>query len=228
MPGNNLGRSARAAGAEGKVGAIKFINCPNRPIALDLNLLFAPCSAQYQPIQGHGGIVNQQNTQQIRPLSAWDNPQSYIRIRIAKTSDFDLTYPLIAAYVEHPDLAFTVDELVVDEDASPGSRCDIWAGRENPRLRLQPSPVREDAQVAIERYVHGLGLGNTTTKAMLEVFDWKKRHLKGEAPDSPKGLKVHDQAYASAAMTVLISLCSNITTLYLGDVGSNTPLEDYS
>ncbi|KAI0131846.1 hypothetical protein BJ170DRAFT_611515 [Xylariales sp. AK1849] len=194
---------------------------------LYLNTLFVYCLAQYQPIQSYGGAVNHPDAEQLRLASAWDTPQSYKRIRITNNDEFDLTYPLIAAYVEKPELALTVDDLVVDEDAYPGAAYVLWADWDTPRLSREPAPVRADAHVAIERYVQSLGLGDTTTGAMLDAFSWKKHQLQGKVPDSPKRADEHNNEYASAAMVVLMSLCKNVTNLYIGGVGQQTPLQDY-
>ncbi|KAH8678495.1 hypothetical protein BX600DRAFT_431770 [Xylariales sp. PMI_506] len=172
--------------------------------------------------------MGQQDPQQSRLMSTCDAPASYKRIRIANEKDIEMTYPLIAHYVQKPELAFTVDEFVADEDTKPpGSRCDFWEGKVDPRFKKPPREVSEGAYSAIEAYIQGLRLGKKTTQSMLKSLDWKKRQLKGEIPESPNRYDGHNWEYASTAIVVLMSLCKNITNLYLGGVGYGTPLEDY-
>lgn len=193
---------------------------------LPFHLFIARGFAQYQPIQGQGGMIGQQSQQQLRLMSAWDTQTSYKRIRVSKRADIELTYPLIASYVEKPELAFTVDDFVVDEDSYPRRRS-RRSGASETELEEPPLPVRDDAHGVIEKYVKGLGLGGITTELMLKALEWKRGHLKGEKPETPDGFYLHNRLYASTATVLLLSLCKNITTLYLGGVGYGTPLQDY-
>lgn len=166
---------------------------------------------------------------QARLDSTWENPKSYKRIRIVKRDDIELTYPIIAAYVEKPELAFPVEELVLDVDSWPQERRNYAMGQRDAEMLEPAKPVREDAHKAIEDYVGTLGLGGDTTQRMLRALDWKKRYLKGEKPETniPEGFNDHNREYGYVAAVVLTSLCKNITALHFGGVGWNGPLREY-
>lgn len=185
------------------------------------------CAAQYQPVQGDRDFVGQQPLSGSQPVSNQSTALSFKRIRVANGEDIDKTYTLMGIYIKQPELAFTVDEFVADEDVQAGDGWNRWGDSIDPRFKQPPIPVQEDVHSTIEAYVQGLQLGNETTLSMITALDWKKRQLKGEVPDSPKGFNHHNWHYASTAMVVLMSLCKNVTNLYLGGVGYQTPLEHY-
>ena len=206
-------------------GVVLKGHCIGRPslgTAVAVFLLSASSLAQYQPIQGHGGVMNANTPSQMRLVSAWDSPPAYRRIRIMTRDDIELTYPLLASYVAHPERASSVDEFVVDTYEWPSQRRSYYVNEEDKdrELREPPRPVSDDAHAAVEAYARGLGLGAADTAAMVEALAWKKRHLAGERPESPDGFPQHNAAYASAAAALLLSLCRNLTTLQLGEVTS--------
>ncbi|KPM41161.1 hypothetical protein AK830_g5427 [Neonectria ditissima] len=225
----NRGKAKKAAGqcvdcAEGKPEAVALIYS----LSTGVNLYASSCHAQSQPIHGPGGIMNQASGQQLRSISSWNSTAAYTRIRITERDDIESLYPIIAAYVNEPSLADSVTEVVVDSDHWPSHRrCYLVADDMNKELREPPLPVRDDAHAAIEQYIRDLGLGEKATSDMLRVFEWKKKHLKAEGPDVPHGFNLHNQEFGLAAAAVLLSLCNNVTTLYIGGVGWHSQLKDY-
>ncbi|KAL6413191.1 putative f-box domain containing protein [Ilyonectria robusta] len=191
--------------------------------------LFAQlCHAQYQPIQGPGSMMEQADTQQLRSIAAWNSSVSYSRIRITTRDDIESLYPIIAAYVIQPSLADSVAELVLDSDGWPSSRTSyLFMSDINKELKEPPLPVREDVHAAIESYIRGLGLGDKATATMLDAVEWKKQHLKGNNPETPRGFNDQNAEFGLAASAVLISLCKNISTLYVGKLGWRSSLQDY-
>ncbi|KAF7537324.1 hypothetical protein G7054_g3826 [Neopestalotiopsis clavispora] len=146
---------------------------------------------------------------------------SFRRIRVANVKDVDKTYDLLGLYIKQPELALTVDDFVVDEYAmgGPVNRAVRRDKEIDPRL-LQPAiAVEDDVHSTIESYVRGLPMGEGIRFSMIKALDWKKRQLQGQVPNSPKGFDRHNWDYASAAIVILISLCKNVTNLYLGSVG---------
>lgn len=158
--------------------------------------------------------------------SLWTSTNAYRSLCIVKREDIEATYPLIATYVQTPKLANTVRQVAVDPDAWPSRSTTFW-GKKDEELDERPLPVDEDAHAAIEAYVESLELDGTTTDAMIEMLRWKKAHLLGQRPAVPGGFSMHNQAYAYTATAILLSLCPNIETLYLGDMRRETTLEGY-
>ena len=148
-----------------------------------------------------------------RSASMWRSVGSYRRIQILEKDDIEALFPLVAAYIKQPSLADSVKELVIDCKSWP--TCGpIW---------LDPNhlsfPVDEDVHIAIGVYVRGLGLGDETVSTLLSALDWKKQQLAGGTPGTPGTYSRQNFAFATAASVVLLSLCKNITRLYLGRVG---------
>ncbi|ETS80028.1 hypothetical protein PFICI_07557 [Pestalotiopsis fici W106-1] len=179
-------------------------------------------------MQGQGGLMGQQPLPDSQSGSTQGIAPSFKRIRVANGQDIDKTYALLGLYIKKPELAFTVDDFVADESVGGRQSCRLWGDNEiDPRFKRPAIPVQDDVHSTIEAYVQGLQLGDDTTLSMIKSLDWKKRQIKGEIPDSPKGFDRHNWEYASAAMVILMSLCKNVTNLYLGGVGSHTSLGHY-
>lgn len=197
--------------------------------SLSFSSLNVPCAAQYQAMQGDGGLMGQQHLPGSQSDATPSITPSFKRIRVANDKDIDKTYPLLASYIKQPELAFTVDDFVADErDAAGWGGCSMWGGNEiDPRFKRPAIAVQDDAHSTIETYVQGLQLGDDITLSMIKALDWKKSQIRGEVPDSPKGFDGHNWDYASTAMVILMSLCKNVTNLYLGNVGPSTVLSHY-
>lgn len=165
-------------------------------------------------------------SQQPQPASLWNSPVPYQRIRITSEDDLECLYPLIASYISSPSLADSVTELVLNTEDWPSRWSQFWAQSQQGR---PPLPVRDDAHAALEAHVRGLGLGDPATEAMVRALEWKRQHLKGEDAGAPKDIISNTRKFAMAAAVVLLSVCRNIVTLYVGDVreGRDSPLTTY-
>ncbi|KAF7552530.1 hypothetical protein G7Z17_g4239 [Cylindrodendrum hubeiense] len=65
-----------------------------------------------------------------------------------------------------------------------------------------------------------MGLGDEALGVMLPALEWKKRQLRGdEVEESTKERNGHERDFANTASTILLSLCRNIATLYMGKLG---------
>ncbi|KAH8669076.1 hypothetical protein BX600DRAFT_461200 [Xylariales sp. PMI_506] len=163
-------------------------------------------------------------------VATWDAPRSYKRICVATEADIRATYPLIVSYLQNPELASTVDDFVADETRHSRASIVRWSDRDTNAPTFDhptAAQVSDEAHLMVKSYVQALELGERTTQLMLEALDWKKRQLLEDAVDSPRGYDTHNQEYASTARVILLSLCKNVTKLYLGTVGKDTPLQIY-
>ena len=157
-------------------------------------------------------------------------PVTYRRIRITDMAEISRLYRLISAFVSQPSLAQSVTEIVIDDEGWPGrgGMCYFLHEIDEAVEGSQPAePVRDDAHIAIERHVQRLGLGVELTEAMLKSFQWQKRSLVGarSGPVRESGDRIRE--FASVAITVLISLCKNISTLYMGNIDWDSVLHHY-
>lgn len=66
-----------------------------------------------------------------------------------------------------------------------------------------------------------------TTEEMLHHLDWKRRQLNGEPQDPLNTYRSDQHQFAFTATVILLSLCKNITTLYLGEMGKQGVLQEY-
>jgi len=151
---------------------------------------------------------------------------SFKRIRIA-TQDIDRLYPVLAAYIQNPTLAWTVTELVIDANSWPGQHCHSW---HTPVQAPTPAPGPNEvaAHAQIETYINTLGLSNDVTTAMLQSLSWKFNNQPPSSPPNnygPNPKSTH--GFASAASTLLLSLCPNITLLHAFDLENNLPIRDF-
>ncbi|KAF5014005.1 hypothetical protein FDECE_35 [Fusarium decemcellulare] len=123
-----------------------------------------------------------------------DNPLLFKRIRITNPGDIESLLPLIAAYAEHPSLADSVEEFAIDLDPQYLR----WSTK-SPTV---PSRDIDDALYAtMETRVRNLGLGSVEEE-VLDVLDKRRREQHG--------------SFVSVAAVVLLAMCKNISTLYLG------------
>lgn len=154
------------------------------------------------------------------------DPLSFKRIRVFSQGDIDSLYPLIVAYIERPSLADSVVKFAIDAEGWPCYR--FGAGFGDTYAEVSSRPVDEDAHAAIEAYVRDMGLGDEALGVMLPALEWKKRQLRDGVKESRAESNAHERDFATIASTILLSLCKNITTLYLGSLGSwESPLQLY-
>ncbi|KAM7193144.1 hypothetical protein V8F33_008016 [Rhypophila sp. PSN 637] len=152
---------------------------------------------------------------------------SFKRIRVATQQDIDRLYPVLAAYVQNPDLASTVTELVIDPPSWPGRR---YAFRHEDQQALTPAqgPDEVAAHKQIEAHARALGLGSEATTSMLQSLSWKFSGQPPPSTDPHSHNPNSDRGFASAASTLLLSLCPNITLLHAhGLEHAPPPLVDF-
>ncbi|KAH6984583.1 hypothetical protein BKA56DRAFT_614314 [Ilyonectria sp. MPI-CAGE-AT-0026] len=152
------------------------------------------------------------------------DPLSFKMIRVFCQGDIDSLYPLIVAYIERPSLADSVVEFAIDTEGWPSYNF----GAGDTCAEVSSRPVNDDAHAAIEAYVRDMGLGDEALGVMLPALEWKKRQLRDGVEESRAESNAHVRDFATTASTILLSLCKNITTLYLGNLGSwESPLQLY-
>lgn len=169
-----------------------------------------------------------------RMMSAYaDATTPYRRIRVADLSDTDLAYPLIAAYLQRPSLAESVQEFAVQLTSDPYLRG--LADLHNPGADRPPLLVSDTDHAAILSHVGALGLPLETTQRMKAALDWWRETAKAR-PSKPwqdpldcllgrrssgaedeQDKRLYDD-FASTAAALILSLCPNIATFHLGDV----------
>ncbi|KAH6898014.1 hypothetical protein B0T10DRAFT_577479 [Thelonectria olida] len=211
------------------------------------HFLVRRCLTQSLPIQGPGGLIPQQHLQQ-QFMSTSRPPVSYKTIRITGEDDAERLYHLIAAYVEQPSLAESVSEVILDNEhlsPYPPSPCDFaWlramddeeskqnflqklhADKEEKKAANKASLLSYETQAVLRTYVQELGLGEGATATMLGSLDWKHQpQVLDEGfeedydDDGNERYLTSHRNYALTALTLLLSLCKNITTLRLGSLG---------
>lgn len=151
----------------------------------------------------------------------------YERIRILMPGDIDRLYPIISAYVQEPSLAETVTEVVIGTEHW-GRGCYFSGELDRPVVETEPeAPVRDEAHLAIEKHVQGLGLDASTTEAMAEALVWEKRRIMG-AWTGPENIRNDRRIkFGVAAVVLLLSLCRNVETLYVSRLSYDTPIQEY-
>ena len=131
----------------------------------------------------------------------------YRRVYMSEPSDTERVYQLLPTYLENPDLALSVREFVMGQCS--------WGISET-------CPRHNDAEhAAVKRRVGELGLGNETTRVMLDSLDYWRRGPQGERYGP------HGRVFAGTITALLLSLCGNINTLYFNSELDPGPLKDY-
>ncbi|KAF6824038.1 F-box domain containing protein [Colletotrichum musicola] len=155
----------------------------------------------------------------------WSSVPPLFRIKVAEADDIEASYPLLASYATNPDAALTVNEFGIDTDRWPSRwfGCRIHDEAPNDPVR----PVDDAAHRLLEDRARSLGLSQASTDSILNALSWKKAHLLGQGPETPRGFREHNFEYACAAATLLLSFCKNITQVYWGQIGSCIALEEY-
>ncbi|KFH41713.1 hypothetical protein ACRE_075550 [Hapsidospora chrysogenum ATCC 11550] len=144
---------------------------------------------------------------------------AYKRLRIRTEKEIENSYPLICNYLENPKLADPVEELVIYNEY--WSRYAVYDGLiKNLSPKQDALPVRQEAHAAFATHIAGLGLSKPITARMLDVLEWKKKHL-GLRPDIPGGYTAANVEYAEIAVIMLLSLCKNITRFQCGSIGGS-------
>ncbi|KAH7159644.1 hypothetical protein B0J13DRAFT_539327 [Dactylonectria estremocensis] len=145
------------------------------------------------------------------------HPLTYKSVRIITQGDIDSLYPLIVAYIETPSLADSITDFAIDMDTWPCNIVGSGFGDSNPEV--SPHPVEDQLHAAVESYVRDMGLGDGALQIMLPALEWKKRQLRDGVQESRGERARHEKDFATSASAILLALCKNITTLYLGSLG---------
>lgn len=159
----------------------------------------------------------------------------YRRIGVTTLEDADISYPLIAAYLTNPELAHSVEEFVSHEGVARLNRL------HDPGADRLPFSVSESDHEAIREHVDTLGLPPDTVREMKGALEWWRKTATAWSSQpaydpftfmcNDRGASDDDEvraydAYASTAAALLLSLCPNISTLYLGSI-RHGPLREY-
>ncbi|KAK0711747.1 hypothetical protein B0H67DRAFT_300275 [Lasiosphaeris hirsuta] len=131
------------------------------------------------------------------------------RIRIAIGQDIEKCYPLLAAIIDNPELALSVQELFVDTMAWY-IRPYYYPSFGAPEVPAKPISVNMATHARLQDYVRGIGLDQAIAQQMLDALDWKiaggllPRDETGPGPDT----------VASTVTVLLLSLCKHISVLH--------------
>ncbi|KAF4927919.1 hypothetical protein K4K60_004497 [Colletotrichum sp. SAR11_57] len=160
-------------------------------------------------------------------IASWSSPSPRSRIRIVQDrDDIEAIYPLLSSYALSPDSASSVTELAIDPAGWPsGASC--FFGDPNAPLTEPAKPVDEAANALLESRVRDLGMGETSTQAMLTALAWKKAHLLAQNPESSSGFDEHNKLYAEVAVVLLLSYTRNVTHLLVGNLEWTPLLKEY-
>jgi hypothetical protein len=173
--------------------------------ALLLLLLLSPTLG---PVQALNFMDEANNTaMEVGPGSSQQlmgNLPSRRTLRITDHKDIDKIYPYLSAYIQDPDAALRVEELIIDTATWPMGDYSI-------AIPAAPSPDEAAIHDLIKQYVRAIGLNPHITQQMIESLEWKftRNDTDTDYQDykTPKG-------YAAAATTILLSLCKNLTHLH--------------
>ncbi|KAK5991903.1 hypothetical protein PT974_05291 [Cladobotryum mycophilum] len=153
---------------------------------------------------------------------------AYQRIRLFETKDLDRLYPPVCQYVQQASLAESVTEIAFRPDAwyrvgrlgrSPTHQAEEWT---------EPGEMEHDgAHTAVRDYIAAMGLSKPSVEKMIRIWDWKKRYMLDEWKGPDSKLSRHSKDFALTATTVLLSLCPNIVTLYVGETWRISVIQEY-
>ncbi|KAK3356830.1 hypothetical protein B0T25DRAFT_537501 [Lasiosphaeria hispida] len=160
-----------------------------------------------------GLVASRDTTAQVDSISgaaqfaSAPNPtMPFKRIRIATDQDINRSYPVLAAIIENPELALSVEELVVDALVWPRRRyCSFGEPEE-----VQPMSVNLTTHARLQEYVRSISLDKAITQQMLDALAWKIAG--GAAPTTESG--PGPDTFASTVTVLLLSLCKNISVFH--------------
>ncbi|KAJ4328328.1 hypothetical protein N0V84_001199 [Fusarium piperis] len=138
---------------------------------------------------------------------------AFKRIQIFRQCDHDSLLPLIVAYAEQRSLADSVEELAIDSDA--------WKYRYyDPSPK--PYPISDAVYSMVESRVRSLGLGPIEGD-VLDALAGKRRAMEKKKDPQQFLLCMDDDrelrdGFPAAAAIIILAMCKNISTLYLGDL----------
>ena len=152
---------------------------------------------------------------------------TYERIRIQTTEDLDKLYALIRSYVLNPSLAETVKDVHIDtQDWPAGCYCRSDLEKEEQEHHVT-SELQDSAQISLESYVRELGMDDDSTQAMIAALRAERRIETGAWTGPRNQRDAHRKEFGLAATAILLSLCTNIETISLGEVRPHGVLHQY-
>lgn len=148
---------------------------------------------------------------QDRLVSNIESLTNYSRIRLRDYDELDRSYKLVERYLAQPELATTVTELVLDVPVQHWRGSRSCFGDEEKR---DIEPLDEDNDRPLVSHLKSLGLGDESTKFMLDALAWKKDNdltgpLVNHVGARLEGINDHAN-YALSAAIILISISPNI------------------
>ncbi|KAF4332092.1 hypothetical protein FBEOM_14117 [Fusarium beomiforme] len=153
---------------------------------------------------------------------------NHSRIRFQHSEDVDLLYPLLTSYIQDPSRAKTVSELVIDTQYLSGSYgCTARQGREQILETVVKEEIQDQPHVELQEYTRGLDLDSNTTTEFIQSLDWKYRQITGAWQGPDCRLQKENFKFGTTAIVLLLSLCHNISSLYLGESLYQQHILDY-
>lgn len=137
-------------------------------------------------------------------------------ICIRSTSDVDRIYVLLATYAQDPARAALVTEVTIDTAYLSRVCCGNCSYCTAEKMVSNES-ISFEAHIGLKKYVQGLELDDETTARLIKAVDWKRSHLNGTWQGSAVEHYEENEKFAEAATVVLLSLCENLSTLYLAE-----------
>jgi hypothetical protein len=152
---------------------------------------------------------------------------NYSRIRFQKPDDIERLYPLLTSYVRSPPRAKNVSEIVIDLGYWSYFSFSVFPHEEQVQEMVVDENIRDEFHIQLQDYVRGLDFDDNTTTRFIQSLDWKHRQMTGawQGPGSKR--KRENFQFGITAIVLLLSLCDNISTLYLGESLCQKPILDY-
>lgn len=158
---------------------------------------------------------------------------SFKRIRLVTKEDIDACYSILSSYIQHPEAAALVEELIIDPPAPSFY----------PFAELEDTPCSvsddfdEEAHNSIVQFAKGLSLGAGLGNTLLQALDLNSSRAEhGEGDDQPPTKRPRVRRFCElsensdfdcAIIILLITLCPNIVTLRLGFDSIGPPLSQF-
>lgn len=135
-------------------------------------------------------------------------------------------YNLVCVYIEHPEVADQLEELVLYNDSWTNSY-GIF-GNDETSGNAKPA-FSEKTHDALVKHISSLGLSDESTDSMTGVLDWVKECL--NSPDSKDDITRDANVLAQTLTVAILSLCKHIKTMQIGSVSlyfdELPPLDEY-
>jgi hypothetical protein len=164
------------------------------------------------------------NFRQLQNAAKVTTQPRYRRIRLKTDEDLDRSYPLVMDYLNQPDLASSVQELVLDR---PIPR-PFYPDEGDCGEVATESEHDQDENLIIDA-VKRLGLGTENEQHIRDALIWKKWKLNTMRPDLPPDTSIEyfrqNAEYAQSVSPLLLSQCPSVQRLKVNKIGS--PLREF-